>query len=125
MTIQEVINRVRAIKSPCPPEADLVKVISEAEGEIYRRIIAPRGAETEFVGYTAADLTTTLQAPTPFDNLYVFACLRHIDLTENQITNYNNDEREYKELLGEFAAWYLRKHKPDGNPRMRSDWYGI
>ena len=124
MTIQEVINRVKAIKSPTPPDGDLLEMINDTEYEIVRKIIAPRDDAYEFDGYDDTDINTRLKAPRPFDNIYVIGCLREIDRRENQITNFNNDEREYKELLQEYGAWYVRTHR-QCSPRIRSDWYGV
>lgn len=125
MTLREVIGRVKAMKNPCPPEEDLIKIISQTEAEILRKIVFPRAETIEFVGYTSADMDRVLQAVAPFDEIYVAGCLRYIDRLENQITEYNNSEREYKDLFGEYAAWYLRTHRPAPGPRVGSKWYGI
>ena len=125
MTIREVIGRVKAIRQPCPADEDLIKIISQTEAEILRKIVFPRAEIIEFNGYTAADLDRKLQAVSPFDDLYVVGCLRYIDRLENQTTELNNSEREYNEILGEYAAWYLRTHRPAPGPRVGSAWYGI
>ena len=125
MTIREVIGRVKAIRQPCPADEDLIRIISQTEAEILRKIVFPRAETIEFVGYTSADLDKKLQAVSPFDELYVVGVLKYIDRTENQTTELNNNEREYNEIFGEYAAWYLRTHRPAPGPRVGSKWYGI
>lgn len=122
MTINEVIARVKLLRNPTMDEAAMLHVINRTEAEIYRTIIAPRAETVEFDGYTMANADTTLQAPFPFDEVYVYAILREIDAAENQVTNFNNSERQYKEVFEDFAAYWMRthRHRPQ---KMRSRWW--
>jgi len=124
MTVQDVISRVQAIRQPGIGEMELLQIINDVEWEIERKIIHPRSATPEFTGYTDADMDTVLKAPRPFDNIYVIGCLREIDRRENQVTNFNNNEREYKEILGELAAWWVRNNRQCA-PNVHSRWYGV
>ena len=124
MTINEVINIVKAIKSPTVEEQDLLRVINETEAEVWTKIVHPRRAG-EYTPYTEEDRDKTLLAPTPFDNIYVLACVRYIDMLENQPTNYNNSERAYKEAFDSFAAFWTRTHRPDCAPNVHSRLFGV
>lgn len=124
MTVQEVISRVKAIKSPTPPDEDLLEIINDTEYEIVRKIIAPRSDDYEFDGYDDSDMNTRLKAPRPFDNVYVIACIREIDRRENQEQSFNNATREYNEILSELAAWWIRTHRPEPG-RVHSCWWGV
>lgn len=125
MTLREAISRVKAIRQPCPPDEDMMRIISQIEADILRKIVFPRAEIIEFNGYTSADLDNKLQAVSPFDELYVVGVLKYIDRLENQTTELNNNEREYNEIFGEYAAWYLRTHRPAPGPVVGSKWYGI
>lgn len=122
MTINEVIARVKLLRNPTMDEAAMLHVINQTEAEIYRTIIAPRAETVEFDGYTMANADTALQAPFPFDEVYVYAILREIDAAENQVTNFNNSERQYKEIFEELAAWWMRthRHRPE---KLHSRWW--
>lgn len=122
MTINEVIARVKLLRNPTMDEAAMLHVINRTEAEIYRKVIAPRAETIEFTGYTMADADTALQAPRPFDEIYVYAILREIDAAENQVTNFNNSERQYKEIFDELAAWWMRthRHRPE---KLHSRWW--
>ena len=137
MTIRQVIEKVKQIRRPACADQDLLEEINRTEAEIYMKIVDPRGTlwakrreedpENNVYptnDYTLDDMDEVLTAPRPFDEIYVTACLRYISRTENNITNLNNEEREYKELFGELAAWWSRTHRERG-PRMRSWWYGV
>jgi hypothetical protein len=124
MTINEVIARVKLLRNPTMDEAAMLHVINQTEAEIYRKIIAPRAETIEFTGYTMADADTKLQAPFPFDDLYMIAIFREIDAAENQITNYNNSERHYNEVFGEFAAWWMRTHRHSPEKLHSRWWFG-
>ena len=122
MTINEVITRVKLLRNPTMDEAAMLHVINRTEAEIWRTIIAPRAETISFNGYTMADADTKLQAPFPFDEVYVAAICKEIDAAENQITNYNNSDREYKEIIEELAAWWMRthRHRPE---KLHSRWW--
>lgn len=120
MTAAEVIARVKTLRDPAGDESELLRVIGDTEAYLYAKVIAPRDAETP----AEIGRDTELAAPRPWDQIYVLACLRHIDRRENQITNMNNEEREFKEMLSEFGAWWTRTHRQPGG-RMWGPWFGV
>ena len=124
MTVQEVINRVKAIRSPAPQDTDVIEMINDVEYDVIRKIMYPRTDDIEFDGYDASDMNTRLMAPRPFDNLYVVGALREIARRENQETTFNNAEREYKEIFGELAAWWTRSHR-QAPGHVGSPWWGM
>lgn len=124
MTLREAIARVKMLKSPSIPDADLIRVISQTEAEILRKIVFPRAETIEFNGYTDADMDKNLQAPFPFDDIYLWGCVKYIDVLENQAEAMNNSERRYKEILGELAAWWVRTHRYPPE-HVGSPWWGV
>lgn len=124
MTIRQVIDRVHLLRDPTIDDGGLLLIINQIEAEIERKIIHPRDAEIAFKGYSEENMDTELKVPFPFDDVYIKGCVKEIDARENQIANYNNSERLYKEVFGELAAWWTRTHRQP-NSRMHSQWWGI
>ena len=123
MTIREAIAKAAQMRQPGLPEQDAIDVINEVEARIRREVTHPRDAG-DYEPYTEADMDARLTAAAPYDGMYVHALCAAVDDRENQIGNLSNARRFYEYDFGQYAAWYLRTHRPQGGV-MRSDWYGV
>ena len=99
-----------------------MKWLSDVDAQIYREIVlthTPRG--DAFKGYdTETDIEMTeLIAPNPYDELYIFALKRQIDLNNEEYAKYNNDCLLFNGVYTNFYDWYNREHESVGETAFR------
>jgi len=124
MTVRNIITRVQQLRREAAPDADLVQWISDAEQRNVREVIAPRGEEHAFTGYTTGDMQKETLAPAPYDGMYVWYCCMMIDLKENAQDNAGTARGLYEELFERFAKYWIRAHAP-AQTKAGSAWFGI
>ena len=121
MYIAEAIETVDRFKPNAYSREEKVKWLSDVESQIYREIILTHeGDFPEFKGYDeGTDIKNTeLTAPSPYDELYIHALKRQIDLNNEEFILYNNDCRLFNSVYTEFYDWYNREHQAKGVDRI-------
>ena len=119
MTVEECINRVDSVKPNQYSIEDKVRWLSYLDGSIQKEIIdrheKPVVAEeesTEFTGYSPDDLTVSLIAPFPYDEMYVAYLKAKIDEENGETARYNNTASTFNGMLMDFQKAYNREHMP-------------
>ena len=123
MTVEECINRVDSVKPNQYSIEDKVRWLSYLDGSIQKEIIdrheKPVVAEeesTEFTGYSPDDLTVSLIAPFPYDEMYVAYLKAKIDEENGETARYNNTASTFNGMLMDFQKAYNREHMPLSAP---------
>lgn len=116
MTIIEAINAVDNLKPNSYTQTDKVRWLGKIDGTIKTEIIdAHQDADEEpFSGYTEDDISKTLIAPPPYDELYLKWLEAQIDYANGEYGKYNNSKTAFNLLYGSFERYYNRTHKPKG-----------
>lgn len=124
MTVEECINRVDSVKPNQYSIEDKVRWLSYLDGSIKKEIIdrhekpvveVEEGAEeenAEFTGYSPDNLTVSLIAPFPYDELYVAYLKAKIDEENGETARYNNSAASFNGLLMNYEKAYNKEHKP-------------
>ena len=119
MTVEECINRVDSVKPNQYSIEDKVRWLSYLDGSIQKEIIdrheKPVVAEeesTEFTGYSPDDLSVSLIAPFPYDEMYVAYLKAKIDEENGETARYNNTASTFNGMLMDFQKAYNREHMP-------------
>ena len=120
MTAGEAIAQARALRPGCGIAEDRMKDwLRRQDGEIRARMIEPGAVE----GYetAGADLlweeggladSAELLAPFPFDGMYPHYLCAMVDAALGENERYAGEMTRCNALLGEFAAWLRRNHRP-------------
>lgn len=128
MTIQDVINRVAAIRSEKKCTSDfIIEKINEIEWKIKREIIdTHEGSEKyPFDGYSSGELNAKLIAPIPYSELYIKWVIYQLDVINNSMNNAANSYTLFNEAYSDFAKWYTKNNLPVSKGNMRSRGYHI
>ncbi|MBR2410147.1 MAG: hypothetical protein IKB08_00315 [Clostridia bacterium] len=128
MTIQNVINRVTAIRNEKKCTNDFViDQMNNLEWKIKREIIdVHEGAENHpFTGYTAGDLDVKLIAPEPYSELYIKWVIYQLDILNNSVADAANSYVLFQEIYDDFRGWYKRNHMPLFRGNITSKGYHI
>ena len=119
MTVEECINRVDSVKPNQYSIEDKVRWLSYLDGSIQKEIIdrheKPVVAEeesTEFTGYSPDDLSVSLIAPFPYDEMYVAYLKAKFDEENGETARYNNTASTFNGMLMDFQKAYNREHMP-------------
>ena len=121
MTVEECINRVDSVKPNQYSIEDKVRWLSYLDGSIKKEIIdrhekpvVEEGAEAnaEFTGYSPDNLTVSLIAPFPYDEMYVTYLKAKIDEENGETARYNNTASTFNGMLMDFQKAYNREHMP-------------
>lgn len=117
MLISQAIETLDMVKPNSYTRAQKVKWLSDVDMQIYKEIVLTHNENyTEFSGYNeATDIeTTSLIAPNPYDELYIHALKRQVDLNNEEYAKYNNDCMLFNSAYTNFYDWYNRKYLPKG-----------
>ena len=117
MLISEAIDTLDRIKPNQFSKEEKVKWLSDIDMQIYEEIILTHeGGEIEFNGYDESTDTesTSLLAPSPYDELYIHALKRQVDLYNEEYAKYNNDSILFNSAYTNFYDWYNRHYAPAG-----------
>jgi hypothetical protein len=112
-TLNEVIDRVDAIKlNPFRPE-EKTAWLSEIDGKISLNLLGVAEAAT----YTYPDDSDKeLLVGAPYDRLYDYYLYSMIDFNSREYENYNNSTDMFNEAYEEYAKWYRRNNRPASSP---------
>lgn len=122
MYIAQAIETVDRLKPNAYSREEKVKWLSDVDAQIYREIILTHTPQGDaFKGYDGStDIETTeLIAPNPYDELYIFALKRQIDLNNEEYAKYNNDCLLFNSAYTNFYDWYNREHESVGEAAFR------
>ena len=115
MTIRQLQDRLQAMKPHAFTQAEVIEWLSRVEGRVFAQIIQTHEnpALITFAGYTTSTVdTTALIAPTPYDELYLYALMTQVDLHNMELDKYNNSAMLYNKAWGDFAAFWNREFMP-------------
>lgn len=118
MTIQAMIERVDRLKPNQVSEADKIQWLSDCDRYLFSEIISRHEPDAEtpdsFDGYGAGTnlLQTSLLAPPPHDELYVFYLYMQIDMVNQELDKYNNSMVLFQNSVEKYGGWYKRNHMP-------------
>ena len=126
MTAGEAIGQARALRPGCEMTEERMRSwLRRQDGEIRARLLPERGAEE--LAQAGADLagegeltdSTVLLVPFPFDGMYPHSLCAMMDAALGENERYAGEMARCNALLGEFAAWLRREHRP---PARRGIW---
>lgn len=115
MTIQQVFTRLGALKPHSYTSAELIEFLRRIEKRIYNEIILTHHDDEDIVytDYTVdTATTTTLLVPEPYDELYLYYLMMHIDLNNFEFDKYNNTAALFNAAYQDFEGAYHRAHLP-------------
>lgn len=108
-TINEVIERVDAVRPNTYSEEQKAEWISKLDGRVSRDILKenpPKKYEYP------KDGDRELLIPFPHDNIYDYYILAMIDFSNKEYVHYNNAITQYTEAFNAYAKLYQREHMP-------------
>lgn len=117
MLISEAIDTLDRIKPNQFSREEKVKWLSDIDLQIYEEIILTHeGEDILFNGYDEdTDIeSTALLVPSPYDELYIHALKRQVDLNNEEYAKYNNDSILFNSAYTNFYDWYNRHYAPKG-----------
>lgn len=123
MTLQDVINRITALRSEKDCTNDfIIEKINEIEWRIKREITdVHEGSERfPFDGYDSKELNVKLIAPEPYSELYIKWVLYQVDIMNNAMIDASNSLSRFNKAYYAFASWYTRNNMPLHRGNMRS-----
>ena len=120
MTAGEAMEQARAMRPGCEVNEERLRDwLRRQDGEIRARIIEPGGAAADFAEVGADRLgadgladSAVLLAPFPFDGMYPHYLCAMVDAALGENERYAGEMTRCNALLGEFAAWLRRNHRP-------------
>ena len=119
MTAGEAIGQARAMRPGCGIGEDQMKGwLRRQDGEIRERIVRPGGAGgfedtgADLLGAEGLADSAELLAPFPFDGMYPHYLCAMVDAALGENERYAGEMTRCNALLGEFAAWLRRNHRP-------------
>lgn len=118
MTIMEAISAADKIK---PNQFDnVIKTmwLSELDGRIKYEIIDSQGTNGDTAVVYEANSDATLLVPTPYDSIYIYWIIWHIEDALNEQGNANNTYTKFENTFEAFKRWYIRTHKHNA-PRIK------
>lgn len=128
MTIQDVIDRITAVRSESGCTNDfIIEKINEIEWRIKREIIdVHEGSEKHpFDGYDSTETEVKLIAPAPYSELYIKWVIYKIDVANNAMIDASNSFTLFNKDYFAFATWYTRNNMPLHKGNMRSRGYNV
>ena len=126
MTAGEAIGQARALRPGCEMTEERMRSwLRRQDGEIRARLLPEKVAEE--LAQAGADLagegeltdSTVLLVPFPFDGMYPHYLCAMMDAALGENERYAGEMTRCNALLGEFAAWLRREHRP---PARRVIW---
>lgn len=116
MTVSEAIALVDTLKPNKISTSVKIKWLSDIDGLICRELLDTHEGNPmpePFKGYREdADEGTVLIAPFPYDVLYRWYLESQIDLSNMEITKYNNSRSLFNNAYLTYTDWYNRTHVP-------------
>ena len=120
MTAGEAMEQARAMRPGCEVNEERLRDwLRRQDGEIRARIIEPGGAAADFAEAGADRLGAdgladgaALLVPFPFDGMYPHYLCAMMDAALGENERYAGEMTRGNALLGEFAAWLRRNHRP-------------
>ena len=116
MKVGEIIAQVEKLKPNKFGTAIKYRWLSDIDGMICRELIDTHEGSplTEpFTGYQEGiDDDKELIAPFPYDVLYRWYLESQIDISNGEITKYNNTKTLYNNAYLTYTDWYNRTHMP-------------
>lgn len=126
MTVQDVMDEVRATRSPTAEAGRLIAWISAVEEEAAATVrLAAKPEETPTLPYTTADADRELLIDGAQADAYLWYCVYRLNLVENQIANADNALARYEELLDAWKKRRQREHTPRPGPRITLEGYNV
>lgn len=125
MTIQNVIDAVKDMRSPSADAQRLIRWINDVEDEACKVIAQAALGDYRLQPYTEEDLDTELLIPEPYARAYVWYCAYRQDLRENQIENANNALSRYNEMMDGFKKYRTRTYLPAPERNVHMEGYHV
>lgn len=128
MTIQDVINKVTAIRNEKRATSDfIIEKINEIEWKIKKEIIdVHEGADKyPFDGYSSNELNSELIAPAPYSELYIQWVIYQVDVNNNAMVDASNSLALFQKTYYAYSGWYTRNNMPLSKGNMRSRGYHV
>ena len=116
MTIQNVIDRVRLIKTGCViDDSRVIEDINRVENYIIKDIVSKRTGDEAAQDYGNYDEETPrdreLLAPAPYDTVYVDYCCAQIDREYEDSERYVNSMASYNNGMTQLKKWWWQNHR--------------
>lgn len=113
MTVQEAIERVRALRPSAYEDELMCAWLSELDGRVKTEIFDQHAGfeETEIPAYTLGTRTRELFVPAPYSDIYVYWLFMKIDFMNGEFDRFNNDALLYNTSWLNFSSHINRTHE--------------
>ena len=113
MTVEEVIERIRAIKPSGYDDDMLTEWVCQLEAHIHEDIVQRCEDAPERPDFSADDRSRIeLVAPFPYDEIYLKWLQAKVDYWNGEYDRYQNDMVMYQYAWNQFSAYWMREHMP-------------
>lgn len=105
MTIRELLNKISKEKPNSFTEADLISFVNEVEAEAAEQF---NMSESPAYDDNHVDLDVQLLVPAPYDRLYISYVKAMIDLANEEMESYANNQAQHVQDFRDFTDWVVR-----------------
>ena len=108
-SMNEVIERVEAVKPSVFPEEERMRWIATLDGNISTTVM---DMDVPVTYRLPEEADRPLLVEKPFDDIYELYVSAMIDFHNREYNAYNNAMLMFQERLEQYKAWYIRNHNP-------------
>lgn len=105
MTVNELINAVRALRATAQTDGALVQYLNEIEGRVQTEGLGVM--PEDIVEYTAGKDAALIVEP-PYDKLYIYYVAAMVDFGDGEFRRYENTSQMADAAYCEWAKWRQR-----------------
>ena len=113
MTIADAIREADRLKPNGFPTEDKLRWLERLELRLREEVLGRcEGALPAWSPFEAGDLSRTLSAPAPYDEIYVHWLCAQMDYYEREPEGFNASNAMFEALFRRFRNAYTREHRP-------------
>ena len=107
----EAIAQLRAVKENQYDDTELLRWLSDLDGQIYSEHIKPHEG-TDDIAHGPHDQESVLMIPEPYTNVYITWLTAMVDYHNGELDRFNNSMVMYNMALMAFVNWFNRTNMP-------------
>ena len=108
MTVNEVLAKVRELKSTAQTNEILIRYLNEIEGMAQTEVMGIDPVDV--VQYTTADLEAELLVGKPHHKMYIYWLMAMVDFGDGEYSRYQNGMQMANSTFNEWAKWWQRTY---------------
>lgn len=112
MTLEEIIQRVDAVKLNAFPVEIKLAWLGELDGKLALEVLRMHSSEAQQFRYGAEQLHYKPLVAFPHDSLYDAWLYAKIDLANGEMDRYANSMALFEGLYKKFVVWFLTFYDP-------------